>query len=336
MCWDTPFHEFSNYGLVKFPPSTVRIFRMVFNKLQLSDTFFKIIDTPKNACNTLHYGFNGKEEQNELGLQWQDFGFRNYDTAIGRFMNIDPMSEIPQSISYSPYNYAINNPIKFNDPDGMKWKDPSEAEDLKDDIKKTQAGLQKDIDRIQGKIDNKDLSDEAIARKEKRIANKKIRVERLDGAIDDIDALGADQTHTFDLVSGGELNYVRKGSDGIINIQGPNNSLHIHEIKHVALGLGSADGLKFGSTGLLKPALSANGMADEIQAYGVQWAYRPSSVPGSVGDGGNVNWTSLANLRSADGNFVYPALQMRYSNMKKQQRINKRMQRKRNRKNGKQ
>ncbi|TSE03804.1 RHS repeat domain-containing protein [Aquimarina algiphila] len=36
------------------------------------------------------YGYNGKEEQNELRLEWLDFGARNHDPALGRWMNIDP------------------------------------------------------------------------------------------------------------------------------------------------------------------------------------------------------------------------------------------------------
>ncbi|NLN34167.1 MAG: hypothetical protein GX159_11315 [Flavobacteriaceae bacterium] len=44
-------------------------------------------------------------------------GFRNYDPAIGRFHSPDPLGELTPD--WTPYRFAFNNPVFFNDPTGL-------------------------------------------------------------------------------------------------------------------------------------------------------------------------------------------------------------------------
>ena len=67
--------------------------------------------------NSYKYQYNGKEFQNELGLNWTSMDFRNYDASIGRYMNPDLLSELAPM--HNPYRFGFNNPVYWADPTGL-------------------------------------------------------------------------------------------------------------------------------------------------------------------------------------------------------------------------
>ncbi|MCB9310010.1 MAG: RHS repeat-associated core domain-containing protein [Lewinellaceae bacterium] len=55
-----------------------------------------------------------KELDDNTGLYY--YGARYYDPVVSSWLSVDPMAD--KYTSWSPYNYTMNNPIKFTDPTG--------------------------------------------------------------------------------------------------------------------------------------------------------------------------------------------------------------------------
>ncbi|MCB9059862.1 MAG: hypothetical protein H6627_14950 [Calditrichae bacterium] len=82
------------------------------------------------AANSYRYGFNGKEKDNEINGQGNqyDYGFRIYNPRIGRFLSVDPLTgSYPW---YTPYQFAGNTPIQAIDLDGLEEAYPRQAQKI--------------------------------------------------------------------------------------------------------------------------------------------------------------------------------------------------------------
>ena len=81
------------------------------------------------------YGFNGQEKEvdvygNETVI---DFGARFYDSRLGRWLSVDPLSGRHPEIS--PYATCNNNPILYIDSDGKDFYLNGNTEQAMDDIR---------------------------------------------------------------------------------------------------------------------------------------------------------------------------------------------------------
>jgi RHS repeat-associated protein len=84
------------------------------------------------GCAVFNYPFlTSKERDNETNLDY--FLARYYSSVQGRFTSPDPLlesAEPKRPQSWNRYTYVLNNPLKFVDPDGLRW-----AQQVRDDGK---------------------------------------------------------------------------------------------------------------------------------------------------------------------------------------------------------
>ena len=71
-----------------------------------------------NGNENKHRTFQVQEWNDELGLNWHSFKWRNYDPTIARFFNIDPLAE--DYVYNSPYNFSENRVIDAVELEGLE------------------------------------------------------------------------------------------------------------------------------------------------------------------------------------------------------------------------
>lgn len=65
-----------------------------------------------------NYKYNSKELERKFGLEFYEYGARQYNSQIGRWNGIDPLADKYYAIS--PSVYCANNPVLFIDPNGKE------------------------------------------------------------------------------------------------------------------------------------------------------------------------------------------------------------------------
>ncbi len=97
---------------------------------------------------------NGGTELNTTSNLY-DLQFRNYDPVLGRMNQVDPMAT--KYASLTPYNYAFNDPVYFNDPGGADPYSTSAKDFYEDSQEEMYGALWRDRMRDLGRVGDDDL-----------------------------------------------------------------------------------------------------------------------------------------------------------------------------------
>ena len=120
--------NFTNYAVEVFMKDHLGNIRVVYDNTtgqpkQVNASYpfgLQIATLSSNSPSTNspnEYLYNGKMAQDELGLNWLDYGARMYDAVVGRWWSVDPLAHIAPG--WSPYRAFYCNPIRYIDPTGM-------------------------------------------------------------------------------------------------------------------------------------------------------------------------------------------------------------------------
>ena len=154
------------------------------------------------------FQYNGKEKEESFGLNWTDYGWRNYDPQLSRWHGVDNLAEKYQSIS--PYVYVANNPIIFIDPDGQQIDPASEAafKQLQTDILAKSSELSNQLNQFVPTGVDEDGNSVYSDSDNAKISELNHRIGALQGAFMDLRSMKKSTEFTF------KLNAISKNSTG--------------------------------------------------------------------------------------------------------------------------
>ena len=271
------------------------------------------------------YLYNGKMFQDELGLDWLDYGWRMYDAVLGRWHGVDPLAE--KYFGFSPFVYCANNPVNLIDPNGMEIKDG------KEEVERTKARANRKV-KIEQKFQKKQWV--KAARKEakgKSADNNYNRIERsidrefeFQSNVNEIGAMEDSKTTIYNVYTNysgtdvaGKTEYGGTNENGqhIININVRSSYAIMGGIEHELVhGYQFLQGeIDYDPNGL--PGLTYD-IFDEVSAYRREWAFtgdirmynaNPSAVLDHAHSSGYIGYDNLPkvpiNINTSTGRVLY-------------------------------
>ncbi|MEP6738609.1 MAG: RHS repeat-associated core domain-containing protein, partial [Chryseolinea sp.] len=211
------------------------------------------------------YKFGGKEEQTDLALNTIDWGWRQYDPAIGRWNVVDQWAE--KYNTSSSYAFVQNNPITLREIDGRYF----EGKDAK-----SAARIERTAEKRANKLEAKAARIEARGGDS---GDRRGRASELRQSGQDVKDMRSDQTtqYRYAKVDGKESKQLgiagptttltgqnERGHNVVTMFTESNTGTKLHESRH---GGQNARGEYNVASG------AGYGVADEVSAYRAQYAY---------------------------------------------------------------
>ena len=99
-------------------PSTEIISEKNYYPFGLKHKGYNNVVSPNGNSVAQKFGFQEQQLEDDLGLNWSSFKCRNHDPAIGRFMTIDPLTEVYHH--WGPYVFSGNRVIDSRELEGLE------------------------------------------------------------------------------------------------------------------------------------------------------------------------------------------------------------------------
>ena len=189
------------------------------------------------------------------------------------WLSVDPMSDKYPSIS--PYAYCMWNPVKLIDPDGMRWKNPSDssaANEMREDVQHRISDIESGIRRCQLEREKRIAKGRSVKNQDYKLSDLENQKTLLMDFLVGLEELEKSEvTFTFNPTQG-EFHRVSgfMPPDQVysINFQVGNDGNQLHETTH-AIQIYRMD--------YLSGKIMTEGEM-EMNAYSTQYSFSPSSI----------------------------------------------------------